>query len=303
MRKLACEELSVLIPTYNYVCKDLVMALQKQAEVIQQIHDNGFRYEIIVADDGSTDRQTVEANMQIHHLDNCTYVICENNKGRAGIRNYLAQISHYSYLLYLDSDMHLPDEEFIRRYIFHDVSPVNDGGVVIESDGTSHASCLRYLYEKAAESKFTAVNRNKRPYKNFHTANFLIEREVMLNHPFDERFKSYGYEDVLFGKSLEAYRIPISHIDNPALFDVFEDNASFLAKTEESLRTLFHFQNELRGYSSLLDAVEKLRRWHLIAVVKIYHRLLGGYERKNLVGNAPSLTLFKLYKLGCFLSQ
>ena len=40
------KELSVLIPTYNDLCTELVTTLQQQAEKL------GTSYEIIVADDG-----------------------------------------------------------------------------------------------------------------------------------------------------------------------------------------------------------------------------------------------------------
>lgn len=43
------KELSILIPTFNDICVDLVQALARQCESIQRL-----KYEIIVADDGST---------------------------------------------------------------------------------------------------------------------------------------------------------------------------------------------------------------------------------------------------------
>lgn len=46
--------LSILIPTYNNVCLELVRDLQAQASILSS--ENDFEYEIIVADDGSTDK-------------------------------------------------------------------------------------------------------------------------------------------------------------------------------------------------------------------------------------------------------
>ena len=42
--------LSILIPTYNNVCLELVRDLQAQALILSS--ENDFEYEIIVADDG-----------------------------------------------------------------------------------------------------------------------------------------------------------------------------------------------------------------------------------------------------------
>ena len=168
-----------------------------------------------------------------------------------------------------------------------------DGGVVI---GDIIPGNLRSLYEKAAEHEHTLEKRQQSPYQDFHTANFMIERELMLQHPFDERFRYYGYEDVLFGKAMQQAGIPITHIDNPLSFEVFEDNEAFVRKTEEGLRTLYTFREELKGYSRLLDTMSHLPQ----APLCLWHKLFGRLERQNLIGPHPSLLLFKLYKLGYY---
>ena len=53
--------LSILIPTYNYCCLSLVESLHAQATA-----QDGLSFEILVADDGSTDAATVSANRAIN---------------------------------------------------------------------------------------------------------------------------------------------------------------------------------------------------------------------------------------------
>jgi hypothetical protein len=36
--------------------------------------------------------------------------------------------------------------------------------------------------------------------------------------------------------------------------------------------------------------------------IRLWHRLFGALERRNLCSNHPSLNVFKLYKLGYYLS-
>ena len=48
-------QLSILIPTYNDDCRELVASLQQQADNI-----SGLEYEILVADDGSTDLEVAK---------------------------------------------------------------------------------------------------------------------------------------------------------------------------------------------------------------------------------------------------
>ena len=296
MSKIA--ELSVLIPNYNYVCLPLVRRLQSLLE------SAAIPYEIIVADDGSTDLQTIEANLPIATLTNCQYLIRPKNVGRAVIRNILAQTAQYTFLLYIDSDLTIINDQFIRRYVdcLNESTTVIDGGVSIGGNPEALKGNLRYLYEKAEEPNHTAICRQASPYQHLHTANLLIRKELILQHPFDERFCHYGYEDVLLGKTLRQHQIPITHIDNPLGFHTFESNSDFIVKTEEGLRTLYQFRRDLRGYSRLLTFVSGIHISLILSLIRLWHRLFQKAERRNLCGSRPSLLVYKLYRLGYFLS-
>lgn len=289
--------ISVLIPTYNQPCLELVSQLQAQLE------QAAVPYEIIVADDGSTDERTVEANLGIATLGHCQYIVRKENAGRAAIRNFLAQEAQYDLLLFIDSDMILVDDQYIRRYLAAECDSVLDGGVRIVGGEDEWRGNLRYLYEKAEEPHHTAQERQRTPYQHLHTANLLIRRELMLKYPFDERFRHYGYEDVLLGKTLRRHRVAIKHIDNPLGFSTFESNADFVAKTEEGLRTLYEFREDLRGYSRLLTLVSGIHIPLVKTMIRWVHRLIGPAVRRNLCSTHPRLFLFKLYKLGYYLCQ
>ena len=288
------QELSILIPVFNGNCTEMVKRLHQQAEAI-----SGLNYEIIVADDGSTDKGMIESNRSIETLSHCLYIIRGENVGRAIIRNFLARQARYEWLLFLDCDMTIGSSSFLQRYLETEATEVVYGGYSV---GEGTPSCLRYIYEKEAEPRHTAGERRQHPYRDFHSSNFLIRRTLMLAHPFDERFHHYGYEDVLLGKQLRKAGVSIEHIDNPVGFDSFEDNPHFVSKTEEGLRTLHEFRNDLRGYNGLLTLVEGIHIGLVKDVVRLWHRLFGSLERRMLCGNRPSLTVFKIYKLGYYLS-
>jgi glycosyltransferase involved in cell wall biosynthesis len=291
---MAITALSILIPTYNDLCVKLVGDLRQQAE------QTGIGYEILVGDDGSTDHEVVSENRQIDQWAHCRYLVQPQNTGRAAIRNRLAREARYDWLLFVDSDMTVVRPDYIGQYVAQDNADVVDGGVTIGGDAEVLKQNLRYLYEKASEHEHTAEMRQKKPYQDFHTANFLIRRDLMLSHPFDERFRYYGYEDVLFGKQLRADHIAIKHIDNPMGFCTFESNPDFVSKTEEGLRTLYQFQSELRGYSRLITLVEGIHIPLILSLIRLSHRLFSGLIRHNLCGRHPSLKLFKFYKLGYY---
>lgn len=293
---MAITSLSILIPTFNDLCVNLVEGLQLQAE------ETGITYEILVADDGSTDEDVVRQNNAISQWPYCQYLRHTNNIGRAAIRNLLVRTAQHEWLLFIDSDMTLFRPDFLARYLLAANADVIDGGVVIGGDAEALRGNLRYRYEKSAEHEHTVEKRQQNPYRDFHTANFLIRRELMLSHPFDERFRHYGYEDVIFGKQLRAAHIAITHIDNPMGFCTFESNPDFVSKTEEGLHTLLLFRNELRGYSRLLTLVDGIHIPLILSIIRLSHRLFGTLIRRNLCGQRPNLLLFKLYKLGYYLS-
>lgn len=287
--------LSILIPVYNSDCSATVEELCQQAEAI-----SGFDYEVIVADDGSSLREMVDLCRHVASLPHCRFIDRGVNVGRAAIRNFLANEAHYDWLLFLDCDMTILSADFLKTYLeLVPDSTVIYGGYKV---GNGTKSNLRYLYEKNCEWQQQAIIRQKRPWHHFHTANFLVSRQVILAHPFDERFRRYGYEDVLWGRQLRQAGISISHIDNKTGFNKFEDNNSFVVKTEEGLETLYQFRSELRSYSHLLTVVEGIHIPAIRCLLRWWHRLFGRLERRQLCSSHPSLRVFKLYKLGYYLS-
>lgn len=289
-------ELSILIPTYNRACTRLVASLQKQADRI-----GGFRYEVIVADDASTDEEVKRTNRTIGSLPHCRLLELPENVGRARIRNHLAAQAQYANLLFLDSDVLLVSDRFIEAYLACEGALVVYGGVTIPSMAGMSRSNLRYRYEVSCIPKFTVSNRNKAPYQGFRTTNFMVRREVMLSHPFNPRICRYGYEDVQFGKRLRAERIPILHIDNPVAVDDFEPNEAFMRKTEEGLSTLYSLRNEIKGYSQILDIADRLERYHLGGAVSQLFRAVRPLLRCHLLGKRPTVSGYHLYRLGYFL--
>ncbi len=291
-------ELSILIPVYNEVCASLVAELQRQAEAIE-----GLLYEIIVADDGSTYKDCIEANQKAFgSLPHCQYIIRRKNVGRAAIRNFLAKESHYQWLLFLDCDMQVPNSRFLQYYLESDGQEIIDGGFKVFKNDALEGTNLRYTYEWFAQPHHSVEQRRNNPHRSFRTTNFMVRRDIMLNNPFDERFLHYGYEDVLFGKTLKHHNIGIEHINNAMMLADVEPNAVFVSKTEEALRTLYQFRNELRGYSRLLTLVDGIHIGLVKSAIRLWHRLFGALERRMLCGNKPNLTVFKLYKVGYYLS-
>lgn len=305
-------DLSILLPSYNNVCVSLVQALQRQAEALRGKLDKPFRYEIIVADDCSTDAACIDANRVIGDMLHCRYLRMEQNVGRAQIRNVLISESRGDYVLLIDSDLFLCDDNYLYKYATSTADVVY-GGTCIGGEGLAMVDNeantenlkgnLRYIYEKKAEPSHRAVFRQLRPNQEISACNLYARRDIMEAHPFDSRFKAYGYEDVLFGKRLAESGIEVTHIDNPVLINEFEPNSVFVKKTEEAILTLCRFEQDLEGYSNLKTKVTTLGRYIPLSLFRLWHRIMKNKEKRNLTGPKPSLLLFKLYKLGFFLEN
>lgn len=288
--------LSVLIPTYNDICTTLVKALVAQ---LQQC-DVRDHYEVLVADDGSSNQDIILKNREINQHASCRYIERRQNVGRAAIRNILAREAQYDYLLFIDADMTILSPTFIQRYL----DTMQPGKVIYGGYTVTRTlkGNLRNCYELASLPQHTYLQRQLHPYNDFHTSNFLIPRTLMLAHPFDERFVCYGYEDVFFGKTLLKHAIPILHIDNPLSFDTFEDNPAFISKTQEGIHTLYQFRDDLEGYSGLLHLANRLSRYHLMPLLAKLYTLMGTSLKRYLEQRGGNLRIFKVYKL-LFLSS
>ena len=103
--------LSILVPIYNYSIVNLATYLSSL------FSKNDVEYEIIFADDCSNNKQIVEDNSSIINMPNTSYIILDNNLGRAKIRNFLADKAKGEWLLFLDCDCLPLSSDFIINYL------------------------------------------------------------------------------------------------------------------------------------------------------------------------------------------
>ena len=159
--------LSILLPSYNNNCVSLVKQLHRQAELLGP---QGLRYEIIVADDGSTNFTTIASNQQIEQLSHCRFIRRNHNSGRAAIRNFLAQQASQEYLLFIDSDRMPGSKLFLYNYLSLKEVSVACGGLHIVGDKKELKGNIRFLLERKYELHNTARERSEKPYHNFNTS-------------------------------------------------------------------------------------------------------------------------------------
>jgi glycosyltransferase involved in cell wall biosynthesis len=296
--------LSILIPVYNFNIVPLVKEIRKQAI------DKGIQYEIMVFDDGYSDPFR-EQNRMIREWDNIRYEELPENIGRSKIRNKMAALAAFPWLLFLDCDSQVVSNDYISQYLpYCSGQGVVCGGRTYQQGKPEISDqVLRWKYGKKRETKPASV-RNLKPWNSFMTNNFMIQAQVLRIVRFDESIAGYGHEDTFFGIELKRKNIPVLHIDNPLLHIGLESNTLFLDKTLEgvkNLNLLMHKRKEYEG--ELILTVRLLRHFSFLRknhVLRFYASLFAGIKKilmSNIMSRHPGLLLFDLYKLGIFVEH
>lgn len=281
--------LSILIPTYNFDCTQLVQTL------LQQLPEDA---EIVVGDDKSTDLSTKQRLDALGRMNRVRLVQPTKNLGSAGMRNLLCKEAKGDYLLYIDCDAIVEENDFIKNYLKELDGSVVCGTVLHPDVMPSPLQSLRWKYEKKMEKRFTADARNKDPYHHFRTFHFLVPKTIMEAIPFDEEIKRSGYEDLLFGKRLEENGIRVRHVNISATNGDIESNEVYLKKTEGHIQTLLQTEEKLKDYSTLLIYNRKLEKLFLGGVFSMLFKTFKHLMKRNLLSKQPRILVFQLYKLG-----
>lgn len=292
---------SILIPVFNYDCSLLVANLIQQGDALKAKED--FDYEIILADDHSTQQDTIKKN--ISTLSSCKqgiYLSQNTQHGRARNRNSAIRIAKGDFIIFIDCDAQIPNGHFLENYWnTRHLASIIVGGI-INPTSCPQGSELRFKYEKNAE-KFRALKyRTENPYKHFSTFNFMAQREILGNIMFNQDLTEYGYEDTLLGLELHNHNISIAHIENPLIHLGINNNQDFLKATEAAMRNLYKLPmlHSSVGPSRFANIIEK---FHLKQFFSFAFALLRKPIRHNLLSHHPSLFLFNIYKVGYYCLQ
>lgn len=287
--------LSILIPVFNFNIVKLATELHKQAA------DQLIDFEIIVMEDGS--KNFIQENKAITALSNIKHIILDKNIGRSAIRNKLADVAAYDYLLFLDCDAKIYSSKFISKYLAfcQDEVVVLGGRIYDENNNDPKFSLIKKYGLKREQNDIENLStRDKFPM--FTTPNFLISKSIFNKIRFDESIKGYGHEDTIFGIMLHEMQIEFTFIDNPVIHIGLENNPVFIQKTEEAIKNLYNLYilNKyplLEKESKLLSSFILIKKLKLTKALALTYNLCKNPIRLLLCTSNPSLKLFDLYKL------
>jgi len=186
-------ELTVVIPTFNRANK-LKIALKNLKD--QTLKNNLF--EVIVVDDGSEDK-TQDIVKSFKNWKNLTY-IKQKNLGQGVARNNAIAHAKGKTILFLGDDIYADKNLLKKHFEFH--SRYSD----------DNFACLGLIewYKKIKLTKFMKWLTNGGPqfafkkltpgaeatFWHFYTSNISLKKSLLDIEKFDEKFKSYGWEDI-----------------------------------------------------------------------------------------------------------
>jgi glycosyltransferase involved in cell wall biosynthesis len=286
--------LSILITIYNYNLVPLVEKLNEQCTNL------GIDYEILTQDDASHSPFN-EENRLIKKIENCYFFELENNVGYRENKNILVSKSKYDWLLIIDGDCLIHQDDFIKNYIEN----INNfdgiyGGRVHPNVCPSPKKMLRWKYGKFMEDN-PLENRLKKPFESFLFNNTLIKKSIFNQIKFDASFKKYGHDDTLFSFELKRLGAKLNHIYNPVEHHDLDDNVIYYQKTKDAMDNLFFLYQTKKidyQYSKLLRTLHFLEKTKLYIFPKFIYKIFESSIERNLTGNQPYLLVFNLFRLG-----
>lgn len=290
--------LSILIPTYNYNAYPLAVELERQAL------KTGIIFELICIDDGSSSPLNIQ-NKNINSLPNCQFIEGKQNRGRTGVRQYLADQARYDWLIFLDADVMPKSDNYIQNYVDF-LSKKYDaiyGGFAYKSENLNEEYALRWTFGKAKE-EVDANIRNQKPYKIVISGNFLTQKRVFMFLNSKIKGNNYGYDNY-FGALLKTHGCKVKHINNEVYHLGLDKNATYLKKVEQSVDTLLKLYKKndiIESDNDLLKAFIFLKKLKLHYLMSFIFKRTKVTITKNLLSARPSIRALQFYKLSyiCF---
>lgn len=291
--------LSICIPAYHCNVDTLVLAIQRQIELLPT------SVEVLVCDDCSP----TPVITKIPLFSGFRLIKNQKNLGRAATRNLMVQEAKGDFVLFLDGDSELTNSKFVNKWL--EVTETNTisisyGGSVYQENRPASEKLLRWKVSKKRESK--SLHDRIHGDVGFKTNNVLIRKSIFEKVSFDERLVGYGHEDTLFGVELSLLGYKIHHINNPVKNAVLDSNEKFLMKTEEAIRNLKRCIQFTTNSDAFISKVRVLRvhrvltRFHLLWLLRMLNYLFFPLVVNRLKsGKSAGMNhLFDFYKLSMF---
>ena len=232
-------DISVIIPMYNSEA-----FIEKAIQSVLQQANHRLQLEIIVVDDGSTDRSCEVVNDI--KSDNIRLIQLTKNQGQANARNEGLRLARGEWIQFLDSDDHLGDDLYSK--LEKTLQPVINCYLF---------SFMRELPGYTLRQTIKSVN-DKRAFGHFGgtTCNKFIKKDTCLE------FKPFRYSDICF--TVDMMNEKELHID------LVKDAYYWYNKKGDQSVTANFNKKEFDSMTSYLFAqIDKSDRWTKMFILEL----------------------------------
>jgi hypothetical protein len=225
--------------------------------------------------------------------------------GRMASRQKLSDLARYNYLLFLDCDSKIVEDDFLSAYfklITENISLASGGRMYAEVPPTDCSQMLHWKYGRIRES------RGGKSGTAFQSNNFLIKKEIFKGLDTYLQIPGYGHEDTWWGIQFDQKSISGNYINNPVLHASIEKADIYIEKSEQALANLLLLEKNIDR--SLISRHVKIYRWYhrlkrigLSGLYLFFEKPFHDYFRKNLLSCKPNLFFFDCYRLAALIKM
>lgn len=266
---------SIIIPTYN--------RFEEIKKCLIDFENQNFPqkdYEIIIIDDGSTDKSFSKLNTLKNTLKNNIRIFKKKNRGPASARNFGIRIARGKYILFIDDDMY-PSNNLLKEHQSFHKKYKNSAilGNILWNPNLRVTPFMKYAalygYQFAYRMIKDPLNLD---YNLFYTSNISLERKWFNKDKFNERFRTPACEDGELAYRLQKKGLRIvfnkEAINYHSHFFSFYNFCERQYRVGENLKILFNIHPELQKnldfYKNLSD--------HNFILFRIYARIISLFD-------------------------
>jgi glycosyltransferase involved in cell wall biosynthesis len=201
--------LSVVIPTYNRL--DMLLRVLDALEG----QENAPEFEIIVIDDGSKDETASVIGARAARSERLLFR-SQPNGGPGRARNHGVSLASGRIVVFIGDDT-VPEPRFLTEHArIHRES--NDDPLVACLGYTGWPPAERvtafmdYINDYGLQFGYKLISDGALvPFNFFYTSNISIDRQLLVDHPFDTTFPSAAWEDIELAYRLDSKGLRIRY--------------------------------------------------------------------------------------------
>jgi glycosyltransferase involved in cell wall biosynthesis len=287
---------SIVIPTYNRL--DMLLrvldALDAQLDAPE--------FEIVVVNDGSTD----DTDRVISQRGGITFRT-QPNSGPGRARNLGVSLAKGKFVIFIGDDT-VPEPRFLAEHArvhreSHDDRLVACLGYTGWPRTERVTAFMDYINDYGLQFGYKLIKHGQVvPFNFFYTSNISIDRELLVEQPFDTTFPSAAWEDIELAYRLEAKGLKIHYNERAVTRHYHQMNVDSFARRQytvgKSGAIFYRKHPELGGFLGVHEAqqppaddgfVERLRRkailgerFRFLARPKVFERLMREHYIRGL---------------------